>query len=93
MSGTHICWIVAGCLTALVKPSLSQSQSITVSVRVYNHANVRHETLERAQSEATRIFQVGLELKWLPDPLSECKTGALDSRYDPPKGGAGHKAS
>jgi hypothetical protein len=72
MSGTHICWIVAGCLTALVKPSLSQSQSITVSVRVYNHANVRHETLERAQSEATRIFaQAGLELKWLPDPLSE----------------------
>jgi hypothetical protein len=72
MSGTHICWIVAGCLTVLVRPSLSQSQPLTVTVRVYNHVNVSHETLERAQSEASRIFRRGgLELRWLSDPLSE----------------------
>ena len=72
MSRTQRYWILVGCLIVLVKPSFSQAQSIAVNVRIYNHVKVKQETLRRAQSEATRIFaQAGLELKWLPDPLSE----------------------
>ena len=64
--------ILVGCFIALETSALSQSPSLKVNVRVYNHVKVRRETLQRAQSETSRVFgQAGVELRWLPDPSSE----------------------
>ena len=69
MAGTGRGWIAGfGIVTVLVSPRVAiaeASESATISVLLLNQAEVAPVTLERAKTEATRIYRgLGITLAW-----------------------------
>jgi hypothetical protein len=61
-------------LPAVAKPRLDKAadRGLTISLCVYNLAQIPLETLDLAEKEVSRIFQrAGVEVVWLDYPLSE----------------------